>query len=304
MNLKQYHGPSFKARRAARSKLIKHQNLYSFGKSVHQTYCKATHFLHMLPNYLIIGTPRSASTSLYQYLIQHPCVAPALTKQLHFFDTYFQKGIEWYKVCLPYRWSKFYREKILRTKFVTGEATVHYMMHPLAPKRVFEIVPNIKLIVILRNPIDRAYSHYQTEFENKNENLSFEDAIEQEKFRLDGEFEKLEKNENYVSKDYPHRAYLTSGLYVAQLKRWTKFFNKENFLILQSENFTKNPSNEFNKVLKFLNLPSFDLPEYKKFHSRNYKKMDPDTRKKLIEFYMPFNQQLYELIGQDFHWDN
>lgn len=304
MNLEEYHRPAFRVRRAARSKLTKNQNLYSFGKFVYRTYCKATHFLHTLPDYLIIGTARSASTSLYQYLIQHPCVAPALTKQLHFFDTYFLNGIEWYKVCLPYKWDKFYKEKILRTKFVTGEATVHYMMHPLAPKRVYEKIPHVKLIAILRNPVDRAYSHYQTEFLNKNEILSFEEAIEQEPSMLEGEFEKLMNDEKYVSKNYPHRAYLRSGIYVEQLKRWFDYFPKKQFLILKSEDFSQNPSTAFKEILEFLNLPDFELLEYKKLHGRSYQKMNPNTRRKLIDFFKPYNEELYSLVNKNFNWED
>lgn len=301
--LKTYHGPSIKARQVTRGKLSKNPKLYLLVKSLYSKYCKSTHFLHTLPDYLIIGTARSASTSLYQYLIQHSSVIPALTKQLHFFDTYYSRGIEWYKVCLPYKWTKFYREKILKTKFVTGEATPHYMIHPLASKRVFEIIPNVKLIVILRNPVDRAYSHYQTEFQNKNETLSFEDAISDEPHRSEIEFEKLKNDENYISKDYPHRAYLTSGIYIDQLKRWMEYFPREQFLILKSEDFATQTSSIFNETLKFLGLPEFELTEYEKIHSRNYEKMNPDTRKKLIEYFKPYNEQLHALLGRDFGWD-
>ena len=282
MNLEKYHQPAFLARKNAREKLIQYDNFYSFVKSLHQKYCKLTHSLHTSPNYLIIGTPRSASTSLYQYLIQHPCVSPALTKQLHFFDTFFYKGIEWYRVCLPYKWKKIYQEKILKSKFVTGEATVHYILHPLAPKRIHEIFPKIKLIIILRNPVERAYSHWNMEFQNNNEELSFEDAINAEATRLKGEFKKLSIDENYVSTNYPHRAYLTTGHYAEQLERWFKFFPKEQFLIIKSEEFSHNPSEQFNKVLKFLELPKFNLPEYKKLHSRDYEQMESETRKKFI----------------------
>lgn len=303
MNLEKYHQPAFLARKNTREKLTEHEHLYSLAKSLHQKYCKITHSFHTLPDYLIIGTPRSASTSLYQYLIQHPAVSPALTKQLHFFDTFFYKGIEWYKVCFPYQWKKIYQEKILRTKFVTGEATVHYILHPLAPQRIFETFPKIKLVIILRNPVDRAYSHWNMEFQNKNDELSFEDAINAEESRLKGEFDKLSKDENYTSDNYPHRAYLATGLYAEQLKRWFNFFPKEQFLIIKSEEFSDNPSQQFNEVLKFLNIPKFDLPEYKKLHSRNYKEMNPETRKKLIEYYKPHNEKLYTLIGQNFNWD-
>ncbi|MEX1053801.1 MAG: sulfotransferase domain-containing protein [Nitrosopumilaceae archaeon] len=304
MKSEEYHRPSFRARRAIRSKLMTRQKLYSLGTFIHRKYCLATHFLHTHPDYLIIGVARSGSTSLYQYLIQHPDVGPALTKQIHFFDRYFDRGIEWYKVCFPFIWNKFYRKNILKKNFVTGEATVHYIMHPLAPKRISKIIPNVKLIVMLRNPIDRAYSHYKMEYDGKNETLSFEEAIKQEEKRLEGEFEKLERVENYFSLEYPHHAYLTSGIYIDQLKRWMQYFPKEQFLILKSEDFSHNPSVIYNQILEFLNLPKFELPEYKRLHEKIYEKMNPDTRRKLIEFFRPYNEQLYSLLNRNFHWDD
>ena len=302
--LEEYNRPAVKARIATRSKLSKSPRLYSFVKSLFKLYCRFTYFLHSDPDFLVIGTARSASTSLYQYLIQHPCVGACLTKQPHFFDKHFNKGIEWYKIFFPNIFTKFYKTNILRTKFVTGEATVHYILHPLAPKRVAKMYPKIKLIVILRNPVDRAYSHYQTELSNKSENLSFEKAIKVENKRLEDEFEKLAEDRNYESKNYPHRAYITSGIYVEQLKRWLEYFSMDQFLILSSEDFIINPSEQFKKILDFLNLPPFDLPNYKKIHSRNYRKINLETRKKLLKFYEPYNKQLYELTGKDFHWEN
>jgi len=304
MDKEEYYLSSLRRRQAVRAKLSKHPALYSIGKTFHRGYCQLTHFLHTYPDFLIIGVPKSATTALFQYLLQHPSISPPLTKQIHFFDRYFSRGTAWYKNCLPYKWEKFKLEKIQKCGFATGEATIHYMLHPLAPERVKNLIPNVKLIVILRNPVDRAYSHYQMEFANKNENFLFEEILKEEPKRLNGEFEKLTNDENYDSLEYPHRAYLATGHYAEHLKRWFKYFPREQFLIIKNEEFLSDISKGYNEVLDFLNLPSFDLPEYKKIHSRKYEKMKPETRQKLIEYFHPYNKELYKLLDRDFGWDN
>ena len=303
MSKEEYYQASLRRRQAARAKISSSPTLYSFGKSLHRAYCHMTHFLHTYPDFLIIGAPKSATTALFQYLLQHPSIAPPLTKQIHYFDRYYDRGISWYKVCLPYRWQKFKQEKIQKNNFLTGEATVHYMLHPLAPQRVAQTIPNVKLIVMLRNPVDRAYSHYQMEFANKNESLSFEDILTEEPKRMKGEIEKLTEDKNYDSEEYPHRAYLATGHYAEHLKNWFKCFPREQFLIINNEDFLSDISKGYNEVLNFLGLSSFDLPEYKRIHGRKYDKMKPETRKKLIEYYRPHNAELYKLLNQDFGWD-
>lgn len=295
---------NFGSRMYFRSKVSKHPQLYSLSRNIHRKYCKATHFLHSKPTYLIIGAAKCGTSSLHEYFMQHPCVGRVLTKQLHFFDRYFDRGIAWYKVCLPFVWNKFYVENILKKHYATGESTAHYLNHPLAPKRVAETLPNVKIIVMLRNPIDRAYSHYQMEFNGKNENLSFEDAIAEEPNRIKGEIEKLEKDESYFSKDFPHHAYIAGSKYAEQLKRWMKYFPREQFHFVKTEDFNKNPSRVYNDVLKFLELENFELPEYKKFKEGKYEIMNSETRKKLVSLFKPYNKELYSLIGIDFKWED
>lgn len=287
-----------------RSKLSDHSKLYSVSRKIYRRYCKVTHHLHTYPTYLIIGAAKCGTSSLHEYLMQHPCVGKVLTKQLHFFDRYFDRGIEWYKACLPFVWKKFYINNIMKKNFATGEATAHYLNHPLSPKRAAQIIPNVKIIVMLRNPIDRTYSHYQMELNNKNENLSFEDAISEEPNRIKGEIEKLEKDETYFSKDYPHRAYIAGSKYAEQLKRWMDYFPRKQFHFVKTEDFNKNPSKIYNDVLKFLELPNYELSEYTKFRERKYQKMNPETRRNLATFFKPYNEELYSLVGTDFKWED
>ena len=293
---------SFLFRNKIRNQINKNKYLKSSGYYLFDKYFKLTKSLHVEPDYLIIGAPRSASTSLYQYLIQHPCITPAITKQIHYFDRYFYKGFSWYKSCMPYKIEKFYKKNIIKENFITGEATVHYFLHPLAPERIFNFLPNVKLILTLRDPVERAYSHWNMEFQNKNETLSFEDAIKIEESRMDGEIEKLMDDDRYESINYPHRAYLTTGRYIEHLEKWLKFFPSKQFCIIDSDELARNPSTQFNKIIEFLELPKFDLVNYPKLHSRNYSKMDLKIREELKEYYKPYNNKLFSMIGKNFEW--
>lgn len=188
-------------------------------------------------------------------------------------------------------------------KFATGEATAHYMTHPLAAKRAHQLVPDAKIIVMLRNPVDRAYSHYQMEHQRNIDPLSFEDAIENEPNRIKGEIQEMFHNKNNSGKNYPHKAYIKSGEYLEQIKRWREFYPKEKFLFIKSEEFNKNPSRVYNDVLEFLELTPFKLQKYEKIQKRQYDKMNPDTRQKLIEYFLPHNKNLCDYLEMDFDWD-
>jgi hypothetical protein len=301
----QYNRTSQNIRDFVRLRLKNHPKLNKFAISSHRKYCSFTGFLHILPDYLILGAQKSGTNSLYWYLRQHPFVKRATTKEILFFDKYYDRGLNWYRVCFPLKSQKYFLKNILGKNLLTGEATERYLDHPHAPQRVKESIPNVKFIILLRNPVDRAYSHYNMRFSVGNETLSFEEAIEKEVQRTKGEYEKMLNDENYYSQAYFHHSYLDRGIYVEKIKRWMSIFPKEQFLLIQSEEFLKNTPLIYNKVLKFLNLPKWNLKEYEEVGLAKYKqpKMKDETRKKLIEFFQPHNQKLYEFLGRNFSWD-
>jgi len=186
---------------------------------------------------------------------------------------------------------------------VTGEASPYYIFHPHAAKRVSREVPQAKLIASLRNPIDRAYSHYVFELTRGSEDLSFEEAIGKEEERLRNEREKMLQNEDYQSFSHRHHSYLSRGIYVNQLKVWMSLFPKHQILILRSEDLCADPPKTLKQVLDFLRLPNWELSEYRIYNTRNYPKMDKAVRKHLINYFRPHNQRLYEYLGRTFDWD-
>jgi hypothetical protein len=259
--------------------------------------------MRLLPDFLIIGAQRCGTTSLQRYLIQHPCIAPSFRKEVHFFDRNLKKGVTWYRAHFPSVPYKYFVTTVLRRRFLTGEASAAYLFYPHAPKKIFEMMPRVKLIVLLRNPVDRAYSHYQHEVSLKYETLSFDEAIEQEPDRLRGEREKMLADQSYDSYKYRHYSYLARGAYADQLMRWMKLFPRDQILILRSEDFFAESSKTFQKVLGFLELPPCELSEYKQYNAREYSSMNAATRRRLIDYFEPHNRRLRELVGENFPWN-
>jgi hypothetical protein len=252
-----------------------------------------------LPDFFIIGAKKGGTTFLYHLLTQHPLVEHAAAKEVHFFDALFDEGIEWYRRCFPTpRWKDGRRT-------ITGEATP-LMGHRRAPKRMARVIPQARLIALLRNPADRAYSDFQQVASKGREARTFEEAIGAEKLRPLGKEGNTSEHECGVSLDN-NSEYLTRSIYVDQLLRWSKFFGEEQMLVLKSENLFERTADTLKLVLDFLDLPDWEpqtreiIP--KKRHKGKYKQqMDPATRQRLEEYFEPHNRRLYEYLGVDFGW--
>ena len=257
--------------------------------------------LGALPDFLIIGTEKGGTTFLYWKLCQHLYVEPAHEKELHFFDTplWFKKGVSWYRSQFP---APAWRDG---RKVITGEASPYYLFHPFSPLRASKLLPDAKLIAILRNPVDRAYSAYNDKVSTGHESLSFEAALAEEENRTAGELEKMLSDERYYSRNLRVYSYLSRGIYVDQLQRWHKHFHPDQLLVLSSEDLFANPDGSVERVQEFLDLPKSDtnitLPAEKR-NSRSYSPMAASTRQRLEQFFEPHNQRLYEYLGIDFGW--
>jgi hypothetical protein len=271
-------------------------------KPVVYAYRELTAGMRVLPDFLIIGAQRSGTTFLYNSLIRQPAIAPALTKEVHFFDVSFDKGPRWYQAFFPLRLQAAV-ERGRRRPYLTGEASPYYLFHPLVPARVAEILPRVKLIALLRNPVDRAYSHYQHERRRGYEALSFEQAIEQETARLAGEVEKILRDQGYDSYNHQHYSYLSRGVYVDQLERWMAVFPHEQLLIVQSEQLYAEPATTVQQVMSFLGISTPALKPYRKPSAPAYPKLDAAMRERLVDYFKQHNQRLADYLGRRFDWD-
>jgi|APSaa5957512535_1039671.scaffolds.fasta_scaffold63227_2 hypothetical protein len=291
-------------REKIRPSLVKHNTLYSSLRFTHSIFSELTSSLHTLPNFLIIGTAKSGTTSLFEHLIKHPSIFPPLAQQPNYFTSHYQKSESWYRSFFPSIIRKNIIQNVKKQKFLTGEASTQYYWYPHAAKRVKSLLPNAKIILLLRNPIDRSYSQYQMEFTKGNEELtSFEDAIELENERIQDEYKKMLQDKNYYSKKYTIQSYITKSIYVNYIEEWLKYFPKEQFLFLNSEEFNSDTSKVYKKTLNFLGVSEIDFKKYDVFRAAKYSEMNSNTRKKLSEFFKPHNERLYKLIDQNFDWD-
>ncbi len=157
--------------------------------------------------------------------------------------------------------------------------------------------------MLLRNPVDRAYSHYHFEVKNGIETLSFEEAIDREEDRLLGEREKMFEDETYRSFGHQHFSYLSRGIYVDQLEVWAKYFDREQIHVLSSEDLLNDPAKTVMEAGRFLGMSGRSLDRYKKYNYVRYARMDQDIRRRLIDYFKPHNKRLYEHLGVDLGWE-
>ena len=271
------------------------------GKQALGSLRSLTHQQGSLPSFIIIGAQKGGTTSLYHYLTQHPSVAEALWKETHFFDLNYGRGVGWYRTHFPkISGVNGSPEKVT----ITGEASPYYLFHLHVPARVHTLLPDVRLIVLLRNPVERAYSHYHHEVSRGYETLSFEAAVAQEPQRLAGEEARMRRDPQYLSLPHQRYSYLARGLYLEQLERWLRYFPRERFLILQSEVFYRDSEASLRSVCEFLDLPPLKLRHYEKTYAGNYPKMNPDTREHLKAFFKPYNERLYEVLNTTFDWND
>tara|TARA_B100000686_G_scaffold335061_1_gene403183 strand:+ start:157 stop:882 length:726 start_codon:yes stop_codon:yes gene_type:complete len=241
-----------------------------------------------LPDFLIIGAQKCGTTSLWNYLLKHPNILPNYDnrKEIQYFDQKMKKGINWYKAHFPTKRAIEQKKKEIGCgKVLVGEATTHYIFHPRVARAVKEVMPKVKIVVLLRDPISRAYSHYHHEVREKREKLPFEIAVEQESIRLKGSYEMILKNPYYFNQIRHDHSYLERGKYFDQLTRWYDCFPSNQILVLKSEDLFQKPMNFCKKVLEFLELPFYEKIEFEKINYGAYKKMNPSINKRLKEIF-------------------
>jgi hypothetical protein len=245
-----------------------------------------------LPGAMIVGAMKCGTTSLHNYLTQHPQVIAPLRKEVHYFDTNLAKGEAWY------------RANFGKTSEpgLNLDSSPYYLFHPCVPLRARALVPDAKLIVLLRDPVRRAYSHYWHERDMKRETLSFEDAIAAEPDRLGEAEEKLARGEIERSTAHQHFSYLARGRYAGQLRRWLQCYPRERILVLRFEDLAAQPMAVLDQTLGYLGLPALQRVKLEARNTRKYPAMAPATAERLKAHFAPFNAELESLLGVRFRW--
>lgn len=275
--------------------------------------------INNLPDFLIIGAQKAGTVALSNYLNRHPKVIGASIETGFFSTNNYYKGFNWYKKKLPMRFDK---NKLI------FEKTPEYIYFPETPKRIYDYKKDIKLLLMIRNPVERAFSgwnHYRKYYFSENgyskvdlirivnENLGDEkgkdllELLDESEYR---DFETCVKEEIQLIKKDVFRydpSFVRRGLYYEQIMNYLEYFDREQILILESSELRNNKEEVLNSVTKFLKIPSFDFSELDldDTHKSKYKGkiIDAESEKILKEFYRSYNEKLFNLIGKKYNWD-
>ncbi len=269
------------------------------------------HGQYRQPDFLIIGFRKCGTTSLYAYLASHPKILPAVTKEIQYFTYSTTKDIEYYLAHFPC---------ITDANYMTGEASPSYIMFPGIAQKIASWFPNIKLIILLRNPIERAISSYYyrskyLRYDPKQVEDMITQSIEKVPYALDKlvpllklKVEPAELIKNILKNDLLFSDAnqilfnLMDSFYIYYIKEWLNVFPRNQLLIMKSEDLFSNPSGSMRKVYEFLGLSDHPLLEYDNFNSNSYSPISSHSRQRLIDLYYPYNQQLEEYLGMKFNW--
>ena len=244
------------------------------------------------PQFIIIGTQKGGTTSLYRYLEQHPQIFPAIRKEIYFWNYHYRRGLDWYLAHFP-RLSTY-------KNYLTGEASPNYLEDKQTPTRLFQAFPQMKFIVLLRNPVDRAVSQYHHWIRLNREQQSLETAFQLELEWLSSDLKQQQIDPHYWTQT---SRYLWRGCYILFLQRWMNIYPPEQFLILRSEDFYHSPAVTLNQVFEFLDLPLTSEIDFKPYNQGFYQPISEEIRQQLHQFFTPYNQKLEAFLGMKFDWN-
>jgi len=250
--------------------------------------------LRPLPDLIIIGAKRCGTTSLYQYLGEHPCISRSMKDNVGFFNNNFELGLDYYRSFFPLK----PRNKCKR--HITFEVTTSYMQESKTAQRIFKTLPNVKLLIIVRNPVDRAYSEYNLE---KNRQ-SFEESVFEEMKRIDTEDKAL--SESKIVELFSRERYhlIRKSMYYQQLVPWLQLFPRDQIMILSTEDYDKDTQGTYDKIFDFVGVEKYEIRESEKINKGKYSKMNDKTRQILLDYFRPHNEKFFQLIGKKFEWES
>jgi hypothetical protein len=262
-----------------------------------RAYRRTTSHPGSLPHFMILGAQKSGTTSLFDYLGQHPQIVRCLVKEVHFFDTRYERGQGWYR-------SHFPALNEGPPGAVVGEASPYYLCHPHAPRRIRALLPRVKLIAILRNPTERAISHYFHEVRKRRETLPILDALRAEDERIGPEWIRMRQDGSYYSRIHRSFSYKQRGIYVDQLERYWEHFDREQLLVLNSDKLFTEPHDTLRQIYEFIGVePDFLCEDVTARNvGANRTSVPTSVYDTLDRFFRPHNRRLFERIGQDFGW--
>ena len=265
---------------------------------------RATSSARARPTYLVIGAQKAGTSSLHHYLSENPAVLTARVKEVQYFTKYYARGEAWYRAQFPLVTHEYAARRRLGVSPAVGEATAACLFDPRSPERVHAFDPEMKLIAVLRDPIERAYSAFQMELRWGRETGTFEEALDREDAELPGVLERMLANPSLGVSSGLGRSYVARGLYADQLERWLRLFDREQLLILMSDDLDDDPAGTLSRAAGFLGVPEWHASEYPRRGVQKYAAMAPETRERLAQTFAAHDRRLVELLGRELPWSD
>lgn len=266
------------------------------------------------PDFLLVGAKRGGTTSAYFHILSHPEVLPLFpsakllpkgrdTKGTSFFTYNFHKGSIWYLSHFPSRAQRLVHQRRSGHPAVAGEASPYYLFHPLAAQRAHDLVPDAKILVALRDPVDRTHSAWREQTRNGVEKLGFEEALDAEEQRLGREAQRLVAEPDYISFAHEFQSYASQSRYAESLARWFALFPREQIHVWASEDYYADADATVRGITGFLGLDPSRLPAIEqRLNAAPKSDMAPATRERLQRYFADDVAATQELIGRPLPW--
>jgi len=275
----------------------------TMGRAVSVRVGTATAGRRQLPSFILVGAQRAGTTSLFRALMAHPLIHSAnYHKGVNYFDVNYHRDFAWYQGHFPTTAGLRRQPSSVPGEPITFEASGYYMFHPCAPARIAEHLPDVKILAMLRDPVERAFSAYKHELARGFETESFERALDLEDERLAGQAERMLADASYQSAAHRHQAYVRRGQYAEQLERLRDHFPAEQIHVIESESFFEQPESTYAGVLDFLDLPPAMPDRFDRWNGRPSSPMTPETRARLGEHFLSHDRALAEILGREPAW--
>ena len=265
------------------------------------------------PEFLVIGAKRGGSTAFYYDLLQHPQIAPLFprpdhlpkqreTKGIHYFDQHYWRGERWYRSYLPSNLARHSQQRRAGATVITGEASPYYLYHPAAAERASRLLPDVKLIAVLRDPVLRTFSHWKERRRSGLEDLDFAAALAAEDARIGADAERLRTDPTFSSYAHEQQSYVHQSEYDTALEEWLRFYPRERLLVIPSESYYRDPAACVNEAAKFLGLAPFSGASRDIRNAAPGHELDDDIAAELAHHFRPHNDRLADLLGMKFDW--
>jgi hypothetical protein len=261
---------------------------------------KVTSPLRLRPSFIIVGAQRAGTTTLYRVLSDHPQVArPTVSKGIGYFDVKYDRGPRWYRGQFPLSWRA--RRKH-GPGVVTFESSGYYLFHPLAASRIARDLPGVRVVVLVREPVERAYSAHRHEQARGYESEPFEAALDLEEERIAGEVDRIVADPSYESFHHRHHSYLARSRYSEQIDRFIELLGPDRVCIVDAEAFFDNPTAEFDRLRSWLGLSEWKPESVAQWNARPRSPMPAELRERLGRHFEPYDARLAEQMGRTPSW--